>query len=54
MELAGGDEPVPAEQRDYVKDVRAASTAADKIWIYADALAQPGLPQFVGKSGRTR
>jgi AcrR family transcriptional regulator len=40
MELAGDDEPVQAEQRDYVKEVRAAATATDKIWIYTEALAR--------------
>ena len=28
--LAGGDEPVPAEERDYVRAIRAAATAEQK------------------------
>ncbi len=39
MELAGGDAPVDAEQRDYVIRIRAATTAADKIATYTEALA---------------
>jgi AcrR family transcriptional regulator len=39
MTLAGGDEPVPAEERDYVRAVRAAETAEQKVAIYARALA---------------
>jgi AcrR family transcriptional regulator len=39
MVLAHGDEPVPAEERGYVRDVRAATTAREKIGIYAEALA---------------
>lgn len=46
MELAGGDEPVEAEQRDYVKDIRAAAGAAEKIRIYTDALVHV-LPRTV-------
>ena len=40
MFLGGGDQPVPAEQRDYVQAVRAAPTAPGKIEIYAAALAR--------------
>ena len=40
MELAGGDAPVEAEQRDYVRQIRVAPTAAAKITIYAEALAR--------------
>jgi AcrR family transcriptional regulator len=40
MELAGGDAPVEAEQRDYVQQIRAAPTAAAKITAYAWALAR--------------
>ncbi len=40
MELAGGDAPVDAEQRDYVREIRAEPTAIGKISIYAAALAQ--------------
>jgi AcrR family transcriptional regulator len=36
--LGQGRGPVPAEQRSYVADVRAAGTAEDKITIYATAL----------------
>ena len=35
MALAGGPEPVPAEQRDYVRAVREAPTARAKIETYA-------------------
>ena len=38
MTLAGGDEPVPAEERDYVRAIRAAPTAEQKIAVYASAL----------------
>ena len=38
--ISGSDQAVPAEQRDYVQRVRAAGTAADKIGIYADAVAE--------------
>ncbi len=40
MVLAGGTEPVPAEERDYVRAVREAPTARAKIETYAAALAQ--------------
>lgn len=40
VELAGGDAPVDAEQRDYVKAIREATTASDKIATYTDALAK--------------
>ena len=40
MVLGGTNEPVPAEQRDYVLAIRAALTAADKIGVYAAALGQ--------------
>ena len=38
MALAGGPEPLPAEQRDYVRAVRAAPDARAKITTYAEAL----------------
>ena len=38
MELAGGDVPVPAAERDYVRAIRAAPTAEEKIATYARAL----------------
>ena len=37
--ISGTGQTVPAEERDYVVAVRAAGTAADKIRIYADAVA---------------
>ncbi|GAA4735546.1 hypothetical protein GCM10023350_19230 [Nocardioides endophyticus] len=46
MELAEGDTPLPAEQRGYVRDVRAAGTAEEKIALYAAALARV-LPRSV-------
>lgn len=46
MELAGGGPPVDAEERDYVKRVRAATTGREKIALYADALADV-LPRTV-------
>ena len=38
MALASGPEPVPAEQRDYVRAVREAPDARAKITTYAEAL----------------
>lgn len=38
--IAGADHTVPAERRDYVRRVRAAATAGEKIDIYAAALAE--------------
>ena len=42
MEIAisGTDQAVPAEQRDYVQQIRAATTAQDKIRIYAAAVTE--------------
>ena len=40
MELAGGEAPAEAEQRDYVKQIRAAPTAVAKITAYTEALAR--------------
>jgi AcrR family transcriptional regulator len=40
MLLGSSDEPVPTERRDYVRRVRQAVTAEDKIRLYADALAE--------------
>ncbi len=37
--ISGTDDTVPAEQRDYVNHMRAASGAIEKITIYADAVA---------------
>jgi AcrR family transcriptional regulator len=36
--ISGTDKAVPAEQRDYVRQVRAAATAREKIRIYASAV----------------
>jgi AcrR family transcriptional regulator len=41
--LSGTDEAVPAEQRDYVIRIRAASSAREKVGIYAAAVADIGL-----------
>ena len=41
--LSGTDEAVPAEQRDYVARIRAASPAREKIAIYASAVAAIGV-----------
>jgi AcrR family transcriptional regulator len=38
--ISGTDHAVPAEQRDYVQDVQAATTAREKITIYAHALVE--------------
>ena len=40
MLLGSADEPVPAEERDYVRRIREAPTAEDKIRLYAEALAE--------------
>lgn len=40
MALAGGEDPVAAERRDYVQAIRAAGSAAAKIRVYADALGR--------------
>jgi AcrR family transcriptional regulator len=40
MVLADGPAPVPAEQRDYVRAVRAAPTAAAKLRTYAEAMSR--------------
>ena len=40
MVLGGADEPVPAEERGYVRAVRAASSAEEKIAVYAAALGR--------------
>ena len=46
MELAESDSPVEAAQRDYVRRMRAAPTAAEKLSLYADTLARV-LPKTV-------
>jgi AcrR family transcriptional regulator len=38
--LSGTDTPVPARQRDYVRQVRAATSAREKITLYATALVE--------------
>ncbi len=43
--LGGSDEPLVAEERTYVRQIRAAHSARDKIEIYAAALAEL-LPQI--------
>lgn len=40
--LSGTDGAVPAEERQYVKDVRSARTATRKVRVYAAAVAQIG------------
>ncbi len=45
--LGGGTDPVPAEQRDYVRAIRSAPTAAEKIHVYATALGRV-LPATAG------
>jgi AcrR family transcriptional regulator len=51
--LAGDDEPVPAEQRDYVVAVRRAEGARAKIAVYAEALGRL-LPRAVPLSDALR
>ena len=46
MELAESDAPLAAEERGYVRDVRAAGTAREKIALYATALGRV-LPRTV-------
>ena len=41
--LSGTDETVPAEERDYVRRVRAAATAREKVAVYAAAVAEIGV-----------
>jgi AcrR family transcriptional regulator len=41
--LSGTDDAVPAEQRDYVVRIRAASSAREKVAIYAAAVAEIGI-----------
>jgi len=38
--ISGSEQAVPAEQRDYVTHIRAATTARDKITIYAAAITE--------------
>lgn len=58
MVLGGADEPVPAEQRDYVQAIRTESTARGKIAVYAAAVAQlvpriAPLQEALRKAGET-
>jgi AcrR family transcriptional regulator len=46
MILGSAEEPVPAEERTYVRRIREAATAEEKIRLYAEALAEL-LPQTV-------
>ncbi|WP_380169593.1 TetR/AcrR family transcriptional regulator [Jannaschia sp. R86511] len=45
MVLASGDEPLPAEQRDYVRRIRSTPGARAKLAVYAEALGHL-LPVF--------
>jgi AcrR family transcriptional regulator len=38
--ISGTDDAVPAEERDYVRAIRAAATAAEKLRLYAAAVAR--------------
>lgn len=40
--ISGRDHPVPAEDRDYVRAIQAATTAREKIDLYAAAIARMG------------
>ncbi len=40
MELGGGDQPIPAHERDYVQGIGAEPTAQGKIEVYAAAIAR--------------
>jgi AcrR family transcriptional regulator len=40
--ISGTDDAVPAEQRDYVRRIRGARTAREKISVYATAMAEIG------------
>lgn len=58
MVLGGTDEPVPADQRDYVQAVRAEPTALGKIEVYAAAVARlvprtATLQEALRKAGET-
>jgi AcrR family transcriptional regulator len=49
MALSGSDRPVPAEERDYVRAIRAEPDAAQKLRLYAAAMSaiQPRLAPLV-------
>lgn len=40
MALAGASSPLDADDRDYVRQIRATPTAREKLTVYADALAE--------------
>lgn len=49
MAISGSDRALPAEERDYVRAIRAETDAARKLWLYAAALAriQPRLAPLI-------
>jgi AcrR family transcriptional regulator len=49
MAISGSDRPVPAEERDYVRAIRAETDAARKLRLYASALGriQPRLAPLI-------
>jgi len=58
MVLGGADEPVPAQERDYVQAIRGEPTARGKIGIYAAAVARlvprtAALQEALRKAGDT-
>jgi AcrR family transcriptional regulator len=58
MVLGGADEPVPADQRDYVKAIRTEPAARGKIEVYAAAVGQliprtATLQEALRKAGET-
>ena len=58
MVLGSSEEPIPAEQRDYVRRIQSAATARDKIETYADALTRllpllAPLQQALRQAGQT-
>ena len=58
MVLGSSEEPIPAEQRDYVRRIQSAATAREKIEAYADALTRllpllAPLQQALRQAGQT-
>ncbi len=58
MVLGSSEEPIPAEQRDYVRRIQSAATAREKIETYADALTRllpllAPLQQALRQAGQT-
>ncbi|MFN7992679.1 MAG: helix-turn-helix domain-containing protein [Bryobacteraceae bacterium] len=49
MAISGGDQAIPAEDRDYVRAIRAEADAARKLRLYADAMRgiQPRLAPLI-------